>query len=106
MERLFARCENGWRQSDECRFRQPVKGIEVSVKEEEKRWRLAPAYDLTYSHSIGGEHATAVNGNGKNPSLADIREVAKKAKIDLAKAERIANEIYEAVKTELKEYLL
>lgn len=28
-------------------------------------WRLAPAYDLTYSNSIGGEHATCINGNGK-----------------------------------------
>lgn len=67
-------------------------------------WRLAPAYDLTYSNSIGGEHATAVNGNGKNPSFSELSQVAKKAKIDIAKAEKIAKEIYEVIKTELKEY--
>lgn len=33
----------------------------------EKRWMLSPAYDLTYSNSLGGEHATTVNGNGINP---------------------------------------
>jgi hypothetical protein len=26
-------------------------------------------YDLTYSSSIGGEHATCVNGNGWNPGI-------------------------------------
>lgn len=35
--------------------------------EEENRWKLSPAYDLTYSSSIGGEHATTVNGEGRNP---------------------------------------
>ena len=29
--------------------------------------RLAPAYDLTYSNSLNGEHATTINGNGLNP---------------------------------------
>ena len=40
--------------------------------------KLSPAYDLTYSNSIGGEHATTVNGNGVNPELDDILAVAKK----------------------------
>lgn len=72
---------------------------------EDKRWKLAPAYDLTYSNSMRGEHATTVNGNGSNPTIADILEVAKKAKMDLSKAEAIAKEVYEAVKIDLKEYL-
>lgn len=33
---------------------------------------------LTYSNSIGGEHATTVNGNGVNPELDDILVVAQK----------------------------
>ena len=40
-------------------------------------WHLSPAYDLTYSFSFNGEHATTINGEGKNPTLDDILVVAK-----------------------------
>lgn len=53
--------------------------------EKEKRWRLSPAYDLTYSYSLGGEHATTVQSIGMNE---------KKAKI-------IAGEIRECVEANL-----
>ncbi len=43
---------------------------------EDGRWRLSPAYDLTYSNSIDGEHATTVNGNGRDPGLSDLLAVA------------------------------
>lgn len=68
-------------------------------------WKLSPAYDLTYSNSIGGEHATTVNGNGKTPGMDDILEVARNAKLDLTKARQIAKEIREIVSTDLKKYL-
>ncbi|RAI11350.1 MAG: toxin HipA [Candidatus Melainabacteria bacterium] len=42
-----------------------------------KEWHLSPAYDLTYSSSFNGEHATTINGEGKNPNLDDILAVAK-----------------------------
>ncbi|MCD7880029.1 MAG: type II toxin-antitoxin system HipA family toxin [Candidatus Gastranaerophilales bacterium] len=42
-----------------------------------KEWHLSPAYDLTYSFSFNGEHATTINGEGKNPTLAEILVVAK-----------------------------
>ncbi len=71
----------------------------------DKDWKLSPAYDLTYSSSIGGEHATTVNGNGSTPGMHDIMEVAKKAKMDEKKAQRIAGEIQEIVYIDLKEYL-
>ena len=35
-------------------------------------YRLAPAYDLTYSSSLNGEHATTVGGNGENPGMEEI----------------------------------
>lgn len=63
----------------------------------EKRWILSPAYDLTYSFSLGGEHATCINGNGKNPGIADILEVAKKIGISKRKSKQIANEIRECI---------
>lgn len=64
---------------------------------ENNSWHLSPAYDLTYSSSIGGEHATCINGNGKNPGIADILEVAKKIGINESKAENIATQIKKTV---------
>lgn len=68
-------------------------------------WRLSPAYDLTYSSSIGGEHATTVNGNGRNPRMTDVLGVAKNVKMDEKKAKAIAEEIREIVYEDLREYL-
>ncbi len=39
---------------------------------------MSPAYDLTYSSSFNEEHATTINGEGKNPSLEDILIMVKK----------------------------
>lgn len=68
-------------------------------------WQLSPAYDLTYSNSIGGEHATTVNGNGSNPGMSDILEVAKNAKMNEKKAREIAEEIREIVYEDLERFL-
>ena len=81
------------------------KNFSFLYDDKEERYVLSPAYDLTYSNSIGGEHATTVDGNGVNPSLEDILQVAKRVKMDTGKAKRIACEIEEIVKTELKEWL-
>ncbi len=73
--------------------------------ENENRWKLSPAYDLTYSNSIGGEHATTVNGNGVNPGLDDILAVAKKIGLNTTKAKKTALDIKECVNERLKEYI-
>lgn len=65
--------------------------------EETGRWRLSPAYDLTYSTSIGGEHATCVNGNGKNPGLMDLMEVARNIGIKNRRARSIAEEVRDMI---------
>ena len=70
------------------------------------KWLLSPAYDLTYSYSINGEHATTINGNGINPDLNDILKVAEKIGLDKKKAECIATEIEEIVKKDLKMFLM
>ncbi len=72
---------------------------------EDDRWRLSPAYDLTYSNSIGGEHATTVDGNGRDPGREELLAVAKDIKLDRRRAERIASEIQEIVCTDLNNYL-
>ncbi len=64
-------------------------------------WCMAPAYDLTYSDSVGGEHATTIDGEGREPSLEDILRVAKKAGIKESEARNIAKEIQEVVNEEL-----
>ena len=71
----------------------------------EKRWILSPAYDLTYSNSIGGEHATTVNGNGADPGMDDLLSVAKKIGLGMTKARKTAAEIQECVQERLRDYL-
>lgn len=73
--------------------------------ESEARWKLSPAYDLTYSNSIGGEHATTIHGNGINPSMDDLLAVAKNIGITALKARTIAEEIREIVFDRLIDYL-
>ncbi len=38
----------------------------------DKGWRLAPAYDLTYSDTYWGEHTTSVAGKGKDITEKDL----------------------------------
>ena len=68
-------------------------------------WRLAPAYDLTYSNSVGGEHATTIAGEGKNPDMNDIKAVAKKAGIKESTAMQIAEKVRATVFDRLHVYL-
>ncbi len=60
-----------------------------------KEWHLSPAYDLTYSFSFNGEHATTINGEGKNPTLNDILAVAKNIGLKEKFAKDIASDIQE-----------
>ena len=73
--------------------------------EEEDRFVLSPAYDLTYSYSLGGEHATTVHGNGANPGMDDVLAVADTIGIDRRKAKHIAENIHECVNERLSIYL-
>ena len=60
---------------------------------DEKEWHLSPAYDLTYSSSFNGEHATTISGEGKNPTIDDILTVAKNIGIKEKPARDIALDI-------------
>ena len=73
------------------------KNVSFYYEEIEGRWKLTPAYDLTYSNSIGGEHATCVNGNGKNPGIEDVVSVGKKAALSERKIRSVAEDIRETV---------
>ncbi len=81
------------------------KNFSFIYNEDLNKWELSPAYDLTYSYSINGEHATTLNGNGVNPDLNDILKVAEKIGLDKKKAEKIAIEIRETVRKDLEIFL-
>jgi len=59
-------------------------------------WKLSPAYDLTFSYDPGGEHSTTYLGEGKNPTLKHLKELAKKHNIK--NSDNIINEILNVVK--------
>ncbi len=81
------------------------KNFTYIYKESEKRWVLSPSYDLTYSDSIGGEHATTVNGNGVNPGMEELLAVAKKIGLNPNKARKTAADIKECVFDSLCKYI-
>ena len=81
------------------------KNFSFLYNEGQNKWELAPAYDLTYSNSIGGEHATTIDGNGRDPGKKELLAVASAVKLDSAWAEAVREEIEEKVKGRLKKWL-
>ena len=69
------------------------KNFSYLYDDNKKEWHLSPAYDLTYSSSFNGEHATTINGEGKNPSLDDILAVAKNIGLSEKSAKNIALDV-------------
>ena len=53
------------------------------------QWRLAPAYDVTYSKGAVKEHLTSINGKSSNFSIDDFLVIAQKNIIPKKKAEEI-----------------
>lgn len=51
------------------------------LMEPDGQWKMAPAFDLTPSCGFGGEHATTVNGKGRNISNPDLIAAAASAAI-------------------------
>lgn len=63
----------------------------------DRRWRLTPAYDLSYSSGPNGEHYLAVAGEARDISPEAIREVASAADVDPRRLRSIAAEVLDAV---------
>lgn len=74
--------------------------------EQKATWKLSPAYDLTYSSSLNGEHATCVNGNGQKPGLKEILTLASKYELETDFANAEAKKIHEIVQEELSKYMV
>jgi serine/threonine-protein kinase HipA len=58
-------------------------------------WKLAPAYDLTFSNSSHGMHSTMVAGESKSPGQQHLLELANTFEIKNAKA--IIDEVQTAI---------
>lgn len=56
---------------------------------EKGEWKLAPAYDLTFSSGPNGEQSTSVMGEGKNPNVQHLTGLAKEAGISATDASLI-----------------
>jgi serine/threonine-protein kinase HipA len=65
----------------------------------DNRWQVSPVYDLVYAGGMGGEHATTIDGEGRNPTEEHLKSVAMKAGFDFHTAQKIADEVKVAVKT-------
>ena len=59
---------------------------------DEGAWSLSPAYDLTFSQGVGGEHATSVLGNGR-PGMEDVLALAREVGLSARRARTIAADI-------------
>jgi serine/threonine-protein kinase HipA len=44
--------------------------------DENNQWKLAPAYDLTFSYGPGEEHSTTYLGEGKHPGKEHLMKLA------------------------------
>ena len=75
------------------------------IYDEEKGWRLSPAYDLTYSNTYYGEHTTTVDGEGALPTENALLRVGLQAGLGKAKCQQMIHEVQMCVNEMLGEYL-
>ncbi len=64
---------------------------------DEAGWRLAPAYDLTYSDTYFGEHTTSVNGKAKDITDEDLIKVGTDAGLSKKKCTETLEEIKKGI---------
>lgn len=67
------------------------------LMDENGRWSLAPAYDLTFSSGPGGEHSTAIAGEGRNPGMSHLLAVSRGASISDQDAREVIEQVRAAV---------
>lgn len=63
-------------------------------------WRLAPAYDLTFSNGPGGEHYLAVEGEGRAPTRAQVVTLGRRHGL----SDRMIAEIIDTVRDALADW--
>lgn len=63
----------------------------------DNQWRLSPAYDLTYSAGLAGEHTMTIAGEGANPGLEQLLMVAKKINFSPKKANELIDQVQSSI---------
>lgn len=61
------------------------------------RWSVAPAYDLTFSAGMGGEHAMMISGEGKQPTREHLLRLGVQIGIHRNEASAIIHQTEEVV---------
>ena len=82
-----------------------LKNFSFIYVEEEKNYRLSPAYDMVYSNTYYGEHTTSVNNKGKDINIDDLVILGVKAGLNKNFCLEKAEMIQEIVNKNLKKYL-
>jgi serine/threonine-protein kinase HipA len=57
------------------------------------KWKVSPAYDLTFSSGPVGQHCTTILGEGKNPTVEHIMKLAEMVSIKEKQAKKIVDEV-------------
>ena len=65
------------------------------LMDEKGTWKLAPAYDLTFSGGPNGEQSTMVMGEGRNPEISHLVKLGQEAKL----AKKLIDEIIDQTKS-------
>ncbi len=68
------------------------------IMDDKGEWNPSPVYDVTFSPTPFGEHATAFGGYGKMPSLNVIQQLAHQANFkDWSQARQVVQAVVEAI---------
>jgi serine/threonine-protein kinase HipA len=68
-------------------------------------WRLSPAFDLTWSPGMGGEHATTVDGKGTSLTLDDLVSCGMKMGLPSRTCRLVAHNIRDATVTLVEKWV-
>ena len=67
------------------------------VMDRDGDWKLAPAYDLTWSPGPGGQHSTSVLGRGRDVTRECLVELGLKADLGRREASRVIERVEDGV---------
>ena len=73
-----------------------VKNFAFLLDDASGEWTLSPAYDLVCSPGPGGEHTMTIAGEGRQPGRAHMLELAQRAGVSRADAQRTIEQVREA----------
>lgn len=62
-------------------------------------WTMSPAYDLAYAPGPGGEHTMTIDGEGREPTLARVIDLATRHGLKRSETLEIVDRVDEAVAT-------